>query len=144
MKKVVLLSLLLSIVFMTGCGCDKKESKEEPNKQPETEEKEEANQPEANNEVGQLPEKEVNGMKFTGASISYVDDLSTFVAEVKNTTKETIPMDVFMLKFKDKDGKEITSVPAYVADQLAPGESKQVVAQINMDLTQVCEVEYEF
>ena len=66
------------------------------------------------------------------------------MAEVKNTTKETIPMDVFMLKFKDKDGKEITSVPAYVADQLAPGESKQVVAQINMDLTQVYEVEYEF
>ena len=144
MKKIVILSLLLSLFFITGCGCDKKEEEKDPAKQPETEEKEEPSQPEANNEVGQLPEKEVNGMKFTGASISYVDSMSTFVAEVKNTTKETIPMDVFTIKFKDKDGNEITSVPGYVADQLAPGESKQVVAQISMDLSQVYEVGYEF
>ncbi len=143
MKKIVILSLILSLSFITGCGCDKKDTTKDNEPKNPTEEKQETGQ-EVINERGQLPDKEVNGMKFTNASISYVDDMATFLATVENTTDKTISLDIFNLVFKDKDGKQIATIPAYVADKLEAGESKSVVAQVNMDLTKVYEVEYEF
>ena len=137
MKKLLIMFMITTLLIV-GCG-KKKEENKEPDKKPETEEKEENI-----SEAGVLPEKEVNGMKFSNASISYVDDMSTFVGEVKNTTNQDIAMDIFEIVLKDKDGNVITSIPAYVTDKLESGKTMPVVATINMDLTNVYDVEYKF
>ena len=137
MKKLLIMFMITTLLIV-GCG-KKKEENKEPDKKPETEEKEENI-----SEAGVLPEKEVNGMKFSNASISYVDDMSTFVGEVKNTTNQDIAMDIFEIVLKDKDGNVITSIPAYVTDKLEAGKTMPVVATINMDLTNVYDVEYKF
>ena len=139
MKKI-LICLLITTLLVVGCGNKKEENKEkETEKKPEKEEKEEIV-----NEPGMLPEKEVNGMKFSNVSISYVDDVSTFVGEIKNTTDKTIDLDVFEIVLKDKDGKVVTTIPAYVSDKIEAGETLPVVATVNLDLTKVYDVEYKF
>ncbi len=139
MKKLLIL-FMITTLLVVGCGNKKEANKEkEPDKKPETEEKEEIV-----NEPGMLPEKEVNGMKFSNVSISYVDDVSTFVGEIKNTTDKTIELDVFEIVLKDKDGKVVTTIPAYVSDKIEAGATLPVVATVNMDLTKVYDVEYKF
>ena len=136
--KRLLIMFMITTLLVVGCGKKKDEDKDS-NKENETEEKEEIV-----NEAGMLPDKEVNGMKLSNASISFVDDVSTFVGEIKNTTDKTIELDVFEIVLKDKDGNVVTSIPAYVTDKLEPGESFPVVATVNMDLTNVYDVEYKF
>ena len=139
MKKLLIL-FMITTLLVVGCGNKKGANKEkEPDKKPETEEKEEII-----NEPGMLPKKEVNGMKFSNVSISYVDDVSTFVGEIKNTTDKTIELDVFEIVLKDKDGKVVTTIPAYVSDKIEAGATLPVVATVNMDLTKVYDVEYKF
>ena len=139
MKKILIL-FIITTLLVVGCGNKKEENKDkDTEKKPETDEKEEIV-----NEAGMLPDKEVNGMKLSNASISFVDDVSTFVGEIKNTTDKTIELDVFEIVLKDKDGNVVTSIPAYVTDKLEPGESFPVVATVNMDLTNVYDVEYKF
>ena len=139
MKKLLIL-FMITTLLVVGCGNKKEANKEkEPDKKPETEEKEEII-----NEPGMLPEKEVNGMKFSNVSISYVDDVSTFVGEIKNTTDKTIELDVFEIVLKDKNGKVVTTIPAYVSDKIEAGATLPVVATVNMDLTKVYDVEYKF
>ena len=139
MKKLLIL-FMITTLLVVGCVNKKEANKEkEPDKKPETEEKEEIV-----NEPGMLPEKEVNGMKFSNVSISYVDDVSTFVGEIKNTTDKTIKLDVFEIVLKDKDGKVVTTIPAYVSDKIEAGATLPVVATVNMDLTKVYDVEYKF
>lgn len=136
--KRLLIMFMITTLLVVGCGKKKDEDKDS-NKENETEKKEEIV-----NEAGMLPDKEVNGMKLSNASISFVDDVSTFVGEIKNTTDKTIELDVFEIVLKDKDGNVVTSIPAYVTDKLEPGESFPVVATVNMDLTNVYDVEYKF
>lgn len=139
MKKLLIM-FMITTLLVVGCGKKKEENKEkETDKKNETEETEEIV-----NEPGMLPEKEVNGMKFSNVSISYVDDVSTFVGEIKNTTDKTIELDVFEIVLKDNDGEVVTTIPAYVSDKIEAGETLPLVTTTNMDLTNVYDVEYKF
>lgn len=140
MKKFTILCLVLSLSLMTGCGCDKKPKDNDSKKEPSTEEKE--NNLETG--TGVFPDKEVQGVKFTNASISYVDDMSTIVATVKNTTDNEITLDVFTILVKDRSGNVLVEIPGFVAEKLQPGEEKPLTAYITMDLTKATDIEYKF
>lgn len=137
MKKI-LICLLVGTLLLVGCTKNK-ETEESGNKNNETEEINEVQ-----NEKGMLPDKEVNGLKFTNASISYVDDVSTFVGNVKNSTSNTMELGIFEIILKDKNGDVISTLPAYVSDTIKSDETKQIIATISMDLTNAYDVEYKF
>lgn len=135
MKKIIICCLVISLVFTTGCGRVKN------NKASSTEKQKETNKqlPES----GKLPDKKVNGLSFTETSISYVDDMSTIVSMVKNTTKKTISVEVFEVIIKDKKGKVLVTIPGFLTEKLEPGETKPFTAHVNMDLSSAVDIEYK-
>lgn len=142
MKRLTILTLILCLVLTTGCGCNKKDpnkGKNEPNT--EKPNKDNVKEPEAS---GDLPDKKVNGLEFKNASISFVDDMSTIVATVKNTTSNDVTLDVFDVIIKDKNGKEIVKIPGFIPKTIAPNEETQFISYINQDLSQATDIEYRF
>lgn len=143
MKKVTIWCLILTFLLTTGCGCDKKNK--ETTKKPTSEEKDKKNKTNENQEeLGKLPDKEVDGIKFTDASISFVDDMSTLVATVTNTKDQAVTLEVFDIIIKDKKGEEITTIPGFIPEKIEPNSTHSLVAYTNMDLTLAYDIEYKF
>lgn len=133
MRKIIFTCFICSLFLVTGCGCDQKKSTISTEKKEET----------TIQDPGDLPDKKVKGLTFTKTSISYVEDMSTFVSTVKNTTKESMALEVIEVTIKDKKGKVLTTIPGFLSETLAPGEEKPFTAYINMDLSSAVDVEYK-
>ncbi len=136
MKKFAFACFICCLFLVTGCGCDQKRNS--------TPIKEDEKEKTALQDSGKLPNKKVNGLSFTKTSISYVEDMSTFVSMVKNTTKKPITVEVIEVTIKNNRGKVLTVVPGFLSGTLEPGEEKPFVAYINMDLSAAVDVEYKF
>lgn len=134
-KSISLFSIFLVslLVFVTGCGCQKKNN----------EKKEEINNIKYNTNQGIVEDKEVGGLHLTNTSLETSEYSSTLVTLVSNPTDKNIQVGMFRIYVKDKDDNLIKTIIAYVGGEIKAGESKEITTNIDMSLENAFKVEYE-
>lgn len=134
-KSISLFSIFLVslLVFVTGCGCNKKSD----------EKKEEINNIKYNTNQGIVEDKEVGGLHLTNTSLETSEHSSTLVTLVSNPTDKNIQVGMFRIYVKDKDDNLIKTIIAYVGGEIEAGESKEITTNIDMSLENAFKVEYE-
>ncbi len=128
-KGLLILSMIFALALATGCGCAKKD-KTEPKVN-------------VNTNKGVIEDKKVDSIEFTKTSLVTVDGVSTLETKVTNNTKEDYQLNAYKIIFKDKDGKEIYSMPGYVGTKIKAGETKYIKSTTNYDVSSAYSVEYE-
>ena len=134
-KNISLFSIFLVslLVFVTGCGCQKKDD----------EKKEEISNIKYNTNQGIVEDKEVGGLHLTNTSLETSEYSSTLVTLVSNPTDKNIQVGMFRIYVKDKDDNLIKTIIAYVGGEIKAGESKEITTNIDMSLENAFKVEYE-
>lgn len=134
-KNISLFSIFLVslLVFITGCGCQKKDY----------EKKEEISNIKYNTNQGIVEDKEVGGLHLTNTSLETSEYSSTLVTLVSNPTDKNIQVGMFRIYVKDKDDNLIKTIIAYVGGEIKAGESKEITTNIDMSLENAFKVEYE-
>lgn len=130
MKKKIIISLvmLLSVGIITGCGCKKKEKKEEKK---------------YNTNEGVIEDKEVEGLKLTNTSLVSTENSATLVTAVTNPTKKNKKVRIFNIYVKDKEGNTIVTLQGYVGGEVPAGETREITSNVDMNLDNAYKVEYE-
>lgn len=141
MKNVLTIALIGIFLLNTGCGCTKKETKEEVLEKKDTFIEDQVSNVNKNSEV--IDDKEKNGFKFTNTSLIYENGMSTLVTEVTNEGSESKYLGTFNIYAKDKDGNTIVTLSGLVDDELAPGESKTITASISINISNAYSIEYD-
>lgn len=126
MKKILIISLCLISLLITGCGCDKKEKEENSNE----------------NKIAIA--QTVNEVEFSGANISYENDMSTFRVIITNKSNSGKTPGVVSIIVKDKDNNELVTLKGLVEKELKPNTSTSITASVGMDLSNAYSVEYSF
>ena len=122
---------LLALVFVvTCCGCDKKEEPKKENKTVES-------------KVTTLDDQTVEGLKISGLSITYKDGISKIVANVENTTDQTINLTNIGINLYDKNDKLLIETLGYIGESIEPGDNKQIISDVTEDLRSATKVEYK-
>ena len=91
---------LAIVLFITGCGCDNKEEDNQENKTVES-------------KVTTLDDQAIEGLKISGFSITYNDGISKIVANVENTTDQTISLLNIGMSLYDKDNNLLIETAGY-------------------------------
>ena len=131
MKKriVSLLSLLLLISVISGCGCKKKNNKINGN-----------NNQEKNIS---LEAKTIDDIEISNVNITYDGNNSTFTAIITNNSNETKKIGIIDIILKDKDNNEIVTLKGLVDKTIEPNNSASINAGTGIDLTNTKSIEYK-
>lgn len=129
MKKIVSILLIgiLTVGISTGCGCSKKEKKDEPI---------------VNTNEDVIKDQEVETFKLTNTSLVYVDGMSTLVTEVKNDSTETAYIKSFNIIVKDANGNQMLTMLGYIGEEIPAGETRTITSSTDMDLSKAGAIEY--
>ncbi len=127
-KLLIVLSLFLVVGLATGCGCSKKEEKK---------------QDKFNTNEKVVENKNVEDLTLTNTSLKVDKNYSTLVTLVSNPTKEDKEVRIFNIHVKDKNGNEIVTLQGYVGDVIPAGESREITSNVDMDLSNAADIEYE-
>lgn len=86
-------------------------------------------------------EKEVNGLKVNGISVTEQNGVASIRANITNTTG--IEQDEFPIKIqlKNKNGEVLQEVGAYVGKMKAD-EIRQISASVNMQVDEIYDIEF--
>lgn len=125
----LLLCFMAVLLIVTGCGCDKKEKKDEK-KQTES-------------KVTLLDDQTVEGLAITGFSITYDKGMSKIVANVKNTNNTEQALKTIEINLYDKKGKLLIQTYGYIGDVIAAEDNKQIITDVTEDLRSATKVEYK-
>lgn len=132
--KLLMLSLV-AICLLTGCGAkdkDKDKDKDKPKDEIQ------------NTDPEVVGDREVDGLKFTNASMIRKDGLTVFNVLVQNTTDTEYVKENIGVVFKDEAGNVIVSTEiSVVGGSIAPGETKQLSLTIDTDITVAKSIEYQ-
>lgn len=88
-------------------------------------------------EKGIIKEEEYKGVKFTNISMLTEKGYTTFTADVTNVSKENIETEKLHISLKNKDGKEIIKLLAYIPGGLKVGEIKTITASAKGEFNDV-------
>lgn len=136
MKKIIIIGLVIvTTLFMTGCGCDKKEEKKV----------ETTNNESLNTNKGIIKEQTVDGVKFSSA-ILYMDGegKSSFKVTLTNESGRAKQIEGFKITFVGKDGIDLMEAYGYVGNELNDKESTEVMVSLDQDMKEATEIKYEF
>ena len=137
MKKILLITMVgLSIVFATGCGCDKKEE-EKDNKTESTES--------LNTNKGVVKAQTVDGITFKDA-ILLLDGKgsSSFKVTVVYECGRTRNIVDFKVSFIGKEGNVLLETYGYIGTSLDNNESSETMISLDQDMKDAVEIKYEF
>ena len=98
MKKII--PLILIIILVTGCGCNKKEEKKEETKY--------------NTKEEIVKEQNIEEMKIEFISLEYENKVSTLKTRVTNEKEEKQEEKYINIKYKNKEGKIVHTQLGYV------------------------------
>ncbi len=129
-KKKLLIALLIVVVIIiavvVGIIVNMNSNKEE-------EPKEEKTIQNTNEEV--IQDSTYADLGIQNIRLEVTDDLSVFYADVVNNTQEVKNIEEFGILLKDADGNEVVTLLAYLGEPLNPGESREIIASVDMPLT---------
>ena len=135
MKKIFVLGLIFVLsVVLVGCGNNNKEEKKPEKKQEEVK---------ANTNEGVIKDRVVGVLELTNTSLIFKDDNSTLTTTVTNKTENDVVVDIFNIIFYDKDDNEVVRTIGYVGGVVPAGKSREIINNVNQDLSHVTRVEYE-
>lgn len=125
MKKIILVFLITTLI--TGCGCNKKEEKEEKKYN-------------TNQEI--IKEQIVEEIKIEFISLEYENKISTLKTRVTNTSKERQAEKYININYKNEEEILVHRQLGYVKE-LEPNETTILISNSEIDLTKATKVEYE-
>lgn len=123
MKKILLLILSLSLI--TGCGCNKKEENVDNKKNDQT----------------IIVDTKVNKLDMVDFITSYEEGISEIYYTVENNTEEEISYNYVICEMYDDDNNLVYTLKSDLGT-LKAGESKDINANITLDLTKVVKTKY--
>lgn len=123
MKKILLLILSLSLI--TGCGCNKKEENVDNKKNDQT----------------IIVDTKVNKLDMVDFITSYEEGISEVYYTVENNTEEEISYNYVICEMYDDDNNLVYTLKSDLGT-LKTGESKDINANITLDLTKVVKTKY--
>lgn len=137
---VLLLIVAVVLVFVLGGDDDKdKDNGKDKNNGGDVVN----NDPVNNTNPGVIEDKEQDGLKFTNASLVSTGNSATLTTNVQNTTDSDIEVRVFDIYVKDKDGNIIVQLLGYVGEVIPAGESRDIVSNVDMNLSDATDIEYK-
>lgn len=120
-KVIITLSLFLSLILITGCGCNKK-STPKPNVEKET----------------VVKDQKYEGLEFINVGINNNIIKTTII----NNTGYTYEGSKFTLKIIDNNGNIIKEITDSVKEPVENGTTKTIETKSDIDLTNAASIEY--
>ncbi len=122
MKKIILTSLLITLLLITGCG-KKKENKDNNNN---------VNTPVVEEQIS------YEGLEFVnvGASNGVIKTVAI------NNTKNAIKNIKFSMKVMDSNGNTIVELTDEIKETIEKGTTKEVETKVDADLSNAASIEY--
>lgn len=132
--KLILLSCVALLLFV---GCGKKEEEKKPSNNPPEE------KPVVNKNPGIVDVQEIDGLKFSDASMVRDNGSTVFSVLVTNLTGADYTGEKIDIVFKDKDDNIImASYMTIPGDSIAKEEVKQLSFTTDVDLSSATTIEY--
>ena len=132
MKKTLLIISLLLSLFITGCGCEKKETQEVRKKETIVV-----------TEENVIKNQNVDGIEFTNTELTVTNGVSKIKVSVTNNSTENYNLNEYSIIFKDENDNVIAKMPGYVGETINAGETKHINASIDIDVSKAKKVEYD-
>ena len=85
---------------------------------------------------------EVDGFRFSRTALVIEYGQSKLTTEVKNLTDKDIELKSFNIVLKDPDGNKMVTLLGYVGEVIKAGETKSIISQTDVDLTNATGIEY--
>ncbi len=120
-KVIITLSLFLSLILITGCGCNKK-STPKPNVEKET----------------VVKDQKYEGLEFINVGINNNIIKTTII----NNTGYTYEGSKFTMKIIDNNGNIIKEITDSVKEPVENGTTKTIETKSDIDLTNAASIEY--
>lgn len=134
MKKILIISLLFTILFVTSCG--KKTDNTETSNNNE-------NIISQNTNPNVVKKQEIEGLLFDNIILKTNNNMSYFTANVTNTTDEKINVKYIKITVYDNENKELFSFNNYIGDYIESKSTLKLSSNIEGDLTTIYSVKYE-
>lgn len=139
-KKMILLLVLITIVVIVITMIVKKNNgkKEETQEQVQNSElvatQEDGTKVSISSKISET--KKLDNFDVTDTSITEQNGLATIRANITNTTGATVKEFPATIKVTNKNGEVIAEIGAYIGKMKA-GETRQINASINMDISEI-------
>lgn len=134
MKKILIISLLFTSLFVTSCG--KKVDNTETSNNNE-------NIISQNTNPNVVKKQEIEGLLFDNIILKTNNNMSYFTANVTNTTDEKINVKYIKITVYDNENKELFSFNNYIGDYIESKSTLKLSSNIEGDLTTIYSVKYE-
>ena len=134
MKKILIISLLFTSLFVTCCG--KKADNTETSNNNE-------NIISQNTNPNVVKKQEIEGLLFDNIILKTNNNMSYFTANVTNTTDEKINVKYIKITVYDNENKELFSFNNYIGDYIESKSTLKLSSNIEGDLTTIYSVKYE-
>lgn len=134
MKKILIISLLFTSLFVTSCG-KKVDNTEIPNNN--------ENIISQNTNPNVVKKQEIEGLLFDNIILKTNNNMSYFTANVTNTTDEKINVKYIKITVYNNENKELFSFNNYIGDYIESKSTLKLSSNIEGDLTTIYSVKYE-
>ena len=132
MKKIVILSMVMGTLLMSGCSCTRKT----------VEENKENNNATVITDEDVIGEQSVNGIMFENTTFQVQDGVTVIVTKVTNRSGAAFMLENYQMTITDKDGKVLTILTSNVNENLEVDDEKLYTTQFALDLSAAAKVEY--
>ena len=134
MKKILIISLLFTSLFVTSC-CKKADTTETSYNY--------ENIISQNTNPNVVKKQEIEGLLFDNIILKTNNNMSYFTANVTNTTDEKINVKYIKITVYDNENKELFSFNNYIGDYIESKSTLKLSSNIEGDLTTIYSVKYE-
>ena len=134
MKKILIISLLFTSLFVTSCS-KKTDNTEKSNNN--------ENIISQNTNPNVVKKQEIEGLLFDNIILKTNNNMSYFTANVTNTTDEKINVKYIKITVYDNENKELFSFNNYIGDYIESKSTLKLSFNIEGDLTTIYSVKYE-
>jgi len=134
MKKILIISLLFTSLFVTSCS-KKTDNTEKSNNN--------ENIISQNTNPNVVKKQEIEGLLFDNIILKTNNNMSYFTANVTNTTDEKINVKYIKITVYDNENKELFGFNNYIGDYIESKSTLKLSSNIEGDLTTIYSVKYE-
>lgn len=134
MKKILIISLLFTSLFVTSCS-KKTDNTEKSNNN--------ENIISQNTNPNVVKKQEIEGLLFDNIILKTNNNMSYFTANVTNTTDEKVNVKYIKITVYDNENKELFSFNNYIGDYIESKSTLKLSSNIEGDLTTIYSVKYE-
>ncbi len=133
MKKILILSMVIGTLFISGCSCTRKKDKDE---------KDGNDNVTVITDEAVVGEQNINGLLFENTTFQFQDGFTTIITKVTNRSGAPFMIENYQMTITDKDGKVLTILTSNINENLEVDAEKSYSTTVNLDLSAAAKVEY--